>query len=140
MGPFLPKSILHPVARAGLQGLGVYHILLRICTEPTKETPSSFCGDLQPPFCPPLPLLTSSLIPLQPPWPPASSCNHAAAVSGPLLAVSSSWSTLILEIHIANYFALSKRPSLASLFKTAPILSLTPLPCFIIFSLAYFTT
>lgn len=140
MGPSLPKSILHTVARVGLQQLGVYHILLRICTEPTKETQSSFCGDLQPPFCPPLPLLTSSLIPLQPPWPPVSSSKDASADSGPLLAVPSSWSTLILEIHIANYFALSKRPSPTSLFKTAPMLSLTPLPCFIIFSLAYFTT
>lgn len=140
MGPSLPKSILHTVTTVGLQELGVYHILLRICTESTEETLSSFCDVLQTPFWPPLPLLTCSLTPLQPHWPPASSSHYTSAVSGPLLAASSSWSPLILEIHIVNYFASSKRPCLTSLFKIAPTLSLTPLPYFIIFSLAYFTT
>lgn len=108
VGPSLPKSVLHTVARVGLQELGVYHILLRICTESTEETQSSFCGVLQPPFCLPLPTLTCFLTPLQPHWPPASSSNHTSAVSGPLLAAPSSWSTLIPEIHIANYFCFIK--------------------------------
>ena len=44
-GPFssapVPQSILHSAARLGLLKLRVWHVLLRICTEPSEEPSSS---------------------------------------------------------------------------------------------------